>query len=274
MGLLQKAQKINYVGKGTFYSWAESQRFSHIGILEKKEGLFVLTHIYGLDASTVANSISPEGFWNENVPKSKNWVHFSASDPVCEEFNQIFSESFQQLIHTISFLRLSKAPDSPILINIVTRSDEPLPPDTIDKDLIKYFLETPLRTQYPSIDESLAETPAKLMILSLKTIIQNLSSSLSITSQVSQIFFDTIFESAFYSLQKAFQSPNYCTVGYNSEVKLALFSKSNLPEELISEQVRLLLSPILGLEAAKQIQLLAAGTTSKKEDIFDFLDKE
>ena len=277
-GLLARASNV-LKDPSNFQQWAELNHFEHTGIFSKLDKVYVLTHAYGLDAASIAGSISTADFWNGSLPRSLQWIGYNSTDNRFSGFMQFISPSLQSHIQSFHFLRVYNTEDSPIIMVVQTSDALRIPTaDAAFLGKLSVLLSVFDREQKPDIASftssshfGLQISQAKLFLLCIKLAIESSVSPAHIESDtVREQIEKTIFELIFFYIKQAFQFPNECCQGSNDEIKIALFSRSSISEKLIQNQLIQVLKPVLG-DAAQSILLLPAGYCNKMKSIQDFL---
>jgi len=281
-GLLAKAAAV-LKEPASFQQWAEIHAIRHAGLFTKLGRRYVLTQAYGLDAKTVAGSVSTPDFWSGTLSLESGWITCSVGEKKTADFYQLVSPEIREQILSLSFLRINEEEeeDSPILMVVCINTSDILP--DADSQFKRNLTESAGRFNRQKKTEAasfitasqfgLQIAQAKLLLVSVKFAIE---SAIGTTEKTGDNFIreqisKTVFDEVVYCLKEAFQFPNECCEGTNQEIKIVLFSKSLLSDQLVWTHIIRTLEPILGSDAVESVQLLPAGYCDRIKGIQDFL---
>jgi len=275
-GLLARTSQL--AAKPVFSSFSDFGReyqLPHCALLSVVNGSFVITHCYGIDARTVASSVSSRDFWYGTVGSSHTFCSYKKTDTKLPSFYQFFSGYFRERLKGIHILRISN--DCIFFAADIEQYTEPsVPADVLKNTLLHFFLSSGAakRERLPDVSAGFIHNNAFLLILSVKIAINNSIQSIDISDTIlHNSIFKTVYDELFSSLEKHLVLPDFCVQGENGEMKIIIFSKKHFDDALLQYHILNCFSPILG-HSAESVILLKAGTTSSDKDVSSFILEE
>jgi hypothetical protein len=266
-GLLAKADLLAK-GSVNFQQWADKKHIAHAGLFMNINNMYMIVHAYGLDSITIAKSVSTLDFWKGTLPDMNKWMTYSASEKKIEGFYQLLSTELKGKVHQLSFFRSS---NNNIILMIINTGE---PVINMSEETLPSFIQEN-RTDFSSLTTAfrsgLGISHAQLFLACLKPAVETSYKSVKAVPDIfhAQIT-KTIFEQSFFYIKRTFQVPNSCCMGTNEEIKIILFSRSQLSEKVLQVHLAQLLKPVLG-QPAETILLLPAGFCDRLKNIQDFL---
>jgi hypothetical protein len=275
-GLLARTTQL--VSKPVFSSFSDFGRKYHIphcALLSVENGSFVMTHCYGIDARTVAASVSSRNFWDGTIGSSNTFCSYKKQDTKFTAFYQFFSGFFRESLQGLHILRISN--DCIFLAADIEQYAEPTVPAYELKNILLNFLlsyDTAKKESLPDMRTGFSNCDAFLLLLSVKIAINNAirNADISDTTLYDSIF-KTIYTELFSLLEKHLSLPDFCMQSENGEIKIIIFSKKHFDDALLQYHIMRCFTPVLG-SSADSVILLKAGTTSETEDACSFMLEE
>lgn len=297
-GLLQKASSILVEVTPRFSDWTIKNGFLHAGIFalsnseQLSEQYYYLTEVAGLNAKTIASSVSPKSFWDTKLSKSFDWQCFSKDFNEVSQFLDLFDDKKKDSITSLYFLPFGDK-DNPMIFVVTEYEDEDsitLPPasDTITvlKNIVSFQKNEDkiLSNIEKSVEEGFKISPSFLFILSLKSYIEKILQNPDVDRKLSKIdkidrieiktnIINSITNASYSIVEDLFKSPNCIHLGTNGEIKIALFTKDEQDEQVLSFHIATTLSDLFGSDIEKQILLLSAGICPNTKGTISFLQK-
>lgn len=261
-GLLAKAQKASHKNFSSLFELAKAKKFSHCAVFSSVHGMMVITHAFGLDAQTIANSVSSKDFWKGTL-SSSNVLNYSKSDNELYNFLQFFSFDLRSSIQHISFLKLNKENDFSVLMVFNTDENE----INLNESLSDCI-------QINTITQNITETSkTKYFIYSLNYRELSLNSIKSIQlpeENIKNAVLKCIDEQIQSLLINAFPSPAVVHSNQSGKIKLALVN--NISDEmLLQAHISLLLQDVF-LNSSVKPELTYSGKTSASDSLSKFLE--
>jgi hypothetical protein len=196
------------------------------------------------------------------------WVTYSASEKKIEGFYQLLSTELKEKVSQLSFFRSNSNNVILMIVNTdgsVTSLPEGALPTFIQENRADF---SSLTTAFRS---GLGISQAQLFLAYLKPAVETSYKSQKAVPEIFHAQIEkTLFEQSFFYIKKAFQFPNCCCITTNEEIKIVLFSRSQLSEKVLQVHLAHLLKPVLG-QSAETILLLPAGFCNRLKNIQDFL---
>lgn len=275
-GLLARAQQSTTKTFSSFQDWARSKGYDHCGILSPVHGMMVITHAYGIDSQTVANSVSSKDFWNGTLSQSKPIINYSKSDNDFYNFLQFFSFDLKNSISHISFVKLSSIDDQSLLMIFNNDSDKEInikQSDIENLALTNQNINTDYNKYKSEISIAAKNNKYSLYTLSFEDLIENSIKTIQLPEEnIKHKIIECVKEEIFDLLSKAFSAPSFVSVKNSSTLKIAYLNESNIDEMLLQSHIGLVLSETLC--SPEKMPVLASGGTSFDTDyIINFLEK-
>lgn len=275
-GLLARAQKSTYKSFSSFQDWARSKGYEHCGILSPVHGMMVITHAYGIDSQTVANSVSSKDFWNGTLSQSTPIINYSKADNDFYNFLQFFSFDLKNNISHISFVKLSNVDDQSILMIFNIDSDKEI--NVSESDIASIVLKNQnVNVDYSKYKSDIASEAANhkynLYTLSFEDLILNSIKSIQLPEEnIKNKVLDCVKEEIFELLSRAFSIPSFVSIKNSSTLKIAYLNDSNIDEMLLQSHIGLVLSETLC--SPETLPVLASnGISNDSDHIINFLEK-
>jgi hypothetical protein len=282
-GLLAIAEKMVPSRPYTFADWTADNKIYCAGLFLPVHGIFVLQEAVGLDAESIAHSVSTAAFWNGTLLSQCNWNSYSPEQNGLTSFYQLFSPSFQNTITQLHFIRLQNKTEQMILM-IIENTEHKLTHIVFDNDLspLPFSLaqqETARITDTEmlsrSIEKGLFQSEAHLLLLSLEDAIINSIKNIEIPeTEIKAQIIQTISKEITNRLFMLFQSPNCIQQNHGYEFRIALFSREEPDDQVLELHISRMLKPILGLNNEVSVRLLSAGSSKTKQGVLEFLLQE
>ena len=271
-GLLARAQKSVNSSYSTFQQWAKSNGFEHCGVFTLVHGMYVISHAYGIDSQTVANSVSSKDFWSGTLNGDDDVYNYSKDDQSFYDFLQFFSFDIKNEICHISFVRFNHADEKAILMVFNMDSSKKINISLSDTNTLNLSN----RAKNLSLSKNDKDVPKKselqMFTLSLAESVETSIKSVqlperSIYNCVSECIYDEITDLLF----DAFPSPDIVCFSEPASIKIILADKSNIDEQLLQSHINLLLTDLLCKSSVLPL-LTGAGKTRNIEQAIDFLN--
>jgi hypothetical protein len=275
-GLLAKTSQL--AAKPVFSSFSDFGRkyqFSHCALLSVVNGSFVMTHCYGIDARTVAASVSSRDFWDGTIGSSRAFCSYKKPDNKLSAFYQFFSGYFRERLKGLHILRISG--DCIFLAADIEQYAEPsVPADELKNMLLNFFLSSDAakKETLPDMNTGFIHCDAFLLLLSVKIAINSSIRNADIPdTTLYDSIFKTVYTELFSLLEKHLALPDFCMRSENGEMKIIIFSKKHFDDALLQYHIMRCFSSVLG-SSADSVILLKAGTTSADKDVCNFVLEE
>lgn len=121
-----------------------------------------------------------------------------------------------------------------------------------------------------SIKESTSRYPANLFFISLRSLLdKSLEQTKFETPYLKEQAKERLFENIITILLKIFSKPNICVISEQQEIKVAIFSPSELDATLLKQHLAAILSPFK--DCSSDISVLSAGVSKTVDGIMAFL---
>ena len=257
VGLLRKIILMDEKNRLDFFDYVNKYKLSQCAILKLKNGFFQICSCFGFDSQSILKSISTEDFWKGLIPKNNTPYLFSRSNNTIQPLYQFFTDS---IIDSISSIILYKT-DSNVILLASSDSIENL---MKDKAFFKNFnqLDTyDVKYAFSSNPADLfgknAKNKSSIFIFELEASINDfmLINKQNLTDAQEAHFRRVIFYNVYYTLKKCFPEQRLEEVG--TTIKLFIPSEYNVPEQMLTKHLHLLLKEILG-ESSFQIKITQA----------------
>jgi hypothetical protein len=259
----------------SFSAFCHAYSFSHCALFTNVNDVFIMTQCEGIDAITVASSISSRDFWNGTIGSPDSFVSAKKDDNNFSGFYQIFSSSFKEQIEGLHFLKIN---DDCIFadIDFYSYKDLSVSPVELRNVIIRYLSFLKNKTDISislKVDCDFTYCTAFLLLLSAKIAINSSIRNAHITNKfIYDSLFTTIYKEIFFMLKQHFAEPNLCIESGNGEIKLILFAQKELDDTLLQYHISHTLQPILSTYSNSVI-LLKAGTASSEDGIRQFISE-
>lgn len=265
-GLLARAQTSACKTYSSFQEWAKSKGFTHCGIFTLVHGMMVITHAYGLDSQTIANSVSSKDFWQGILDKNPV-LNYSKKDNELYNFLQFFSFDLKSSINHISLLKIEKGSYFSVLLVYNTDEDKEINLTESTAAGLKYEPSAKLDSSKINISAS-----NYLYSVSFEDLVKNAIKSIQLPeANITKAVIKCISEEIFDLLKCAFPAPNTVFLGASNNVNLSLTNKI-LDETLMKNHLNLFLSETLN--KASQLPVLNnCGSADTIETVTSFLEK-
>ncbi|MFA6855686.1 MAG: hypothetical protein WCR31_00625 [Treponema sp.] len=276
-GLLSKTSKLFERPVFTLFSEiCNAYSFSHCALFTNINDVFIMTQCQGIDAKTVASSISSRDFWNGTIGNPDSFVNVKKSDNNFSGFYQLFSSLFNEQIEGLHFLRIT---DDCIFANIdfdSYKDDLSVSPAELRNVIIRYLASLKNETGTfisPKLNCDFTHFTAFLFLLSVKTAVNSSVSDADISNKfIHDSLFSIIYNEIFSMLKQHFAEPNFCIQSGNGEIKLILFAQNEIDDTILQYHISHTLQPVLSTYSNSVI-ILKTGTASSEEGIHQFISE-
>ena len=275
-GLLSRAaprmQTPSYV---SFSDLCRDFGILHGSLFEITDGSFSASACTGLDAQSIALSVSSSDFWNGTIGVDTSIKTFSNPLGNLAAFYQLFSPRIKERLSSVHFFRLSSGI---VFMKADFTGENSFPPSETIKIALEGFIKNRghggLSKNGNTIFSSTASLPndksALFFLLSTKIAINRTLVSVSPKNDaVKERLFNVICSEIADVLAHSFAAPNMCVQGKNGELHIVLFSHDDFDEAVLQFHVNRALTPLLDA-AAESLMLIKAGTAHTAEDIERF----
>lgn len=273
-GLLAKASKTSVKSYSSFQDWAKGNGFEHCGVFSCIRGMMVITHSYGIDAQTIASSVSSKDFWKGTLQSDNEIVNYSKDDQDFYNFLQFFSFEMKNNVTHITFIKFNSDPDnfsvlmiyklnstSKIIASKDTVNNIKLQNDYINKEFTSADFSKDIKNhEY----ELLTVNISKAVSSSIKTLQLPEAS-------IEQAVIECIYHQIFDLLKTAFPTPNFVSYRDDSIIKIALVHNENLDDLLLQSHINLLLNEML-CKPSETVSLVNTGKTNDSDKVINFLN--
>lgn len=281
LGLLARAEGLSESTDACnvdFIQWCEDQGFEHAGIFSPVHHIFVLHDASGLDAETIASSVSSSDFWEGSLESSDGWNTFTKDTNTLSGFFQLFSAAFNQSLTKLHFLPLEKDNTKLIFMVAETNTSIQLPSvsSALKKTLFSIVNNASSSEQNLQFDKPLAQGlelyDAHLLLLSVKLSIDTILKNIELPEKdIRNQVISAIIKELTFITSRLFQNPCCVCAGTNGEIKIVMFSHDEPDESLLQFHISQALKPFLGSNGASSILLLSAGTCRNVKGASSFL---
>lgn len=272
-GLLAKTSRIvERPVFSSFFDLCNAYSFAHCALLTVVGGVFVITECKGIDAASIASSVSSRDFWNGTIGSSDFFINFTKADNKFSGFYQLFSSRFKDSICGFHFLKIS---GDCIFVNVDFGSYKDISvSESVLKETILSYLSSRNGVDAslpPEVVFDFTHSAVFLMLLSVKLAINSSVRTVNTCDKfMYDSFFSTIYAEVFSVLRRHFIRPNYCIRSGNGEIKIVLSVRKTLDDSLLQYHISRSLNFILSTYSNSVI-LLKAGTASSEDDIRRFV---
>ncbi|MGI0530655.1 hypothetical protein [Treponema socranskii] len=266
------AQRTSYA---SFSDLCGAFDIGHGAVFEITDDSFVMSACTGLDAASVALSVSSSDFWDGTIGTNSSVKSFSKPAGNLTAFYQLFSPRIRERLSCLHFFRLSS---DAIFMKADFTGETSVPPPEAIKIPLEKFIKNGNAGDERSDNESLAsvhasllqEKNATLFLLSTKIAINRILISYAPKSEpIKDRLFSAIYTDAADTLERSFGAPNVCRRGKNGELHIVLFCRADFDEAVLQFHISRALTPLLD-KAAESLMLIKAGTAHTAEDIERF----
>ena len=275
-GLLSRAaprmQPPSYV---SFSDLCRDFGILHGSLFEITDGSFAASACTGLDAQSIALSVSSPDFWNGTIGVDTSIKTFSNPLGNLAAFYQLFSPRTKERLSSVHFFRLSS---DAVFMKADFIGENSSPPSETIKIALEEFIKN--RGHGGRLKNGNAvfsgascfpnDNSALFFLLSTKIAINRTLVSVSSKSDaVKERLFNVICGEISDMLAHSFAAPNMCVQGKNGELHIVLFSHDDFDEAVLQFHISRFLSPFLS-DAAAALMLIKAGSARSAEEIERF----
>lgn len=269
-GLLAKASKSSVKSYSSFQDWAKGNGFEHCGVFSCIRGMMVITHSYGIDAQTIASSVSSKDFWKGTLQSDEEIINYSKDDQDFYNFLQFFSFEMKNNVTHITFIKLnSDENDFSVLMIYKLNSTTKI---SASKDTVKNIK---LVNDYINKEFDAKEITNHEYELLTVNLSKAVSSSIKVIqlpeASIEQAVIECIYHQIFDLLKAAFPTPNFVCYRDDAIVKIALLYNENLDDLLLQSHINLLLNEML-CKPSETISLVNTGKTNDSDKVINFLN--
>ncbi|MBQ0004208.1 MAG: hypothetical protein KBT21_11805 [Treponema sp.] len=271
-GLLAKASKATVKTFSSFQEWAKSNGFDHCGLFTNIRGMMVITHSYGIDAQTIASSVSSKDFWKGTLKKEEQIINYSKDDQDFYNYLQFFSFEMKNNVSHITFVKINDNSNSSILMIYKLNSDRNI---SISQEAINSLTINNSDINYEFTFENSAELKKheyQLLQIDLSETVNSAIKEIQLPEAgIKNAVMECIYNEIFDLLKTAFPEPNYVSFKNNSIVKIAFSYSENFDDILLQSHINLLLNELL-CKPEKYLSLVNNGKTNDSEKVINFLN--
>mgnify|MGYP000961655295 FL=1 len=275
-GLLSRAaprmQTPSYV---SFSDLCRDFGILHGSLFEITDGSFAASACTGLDAQSIALSVSSPDFWNGTIGVDTSIKTFSNPLGNLAAFYQLFSPRTKERLSSVHFFRLSS---DAVFMKADFIGENSSPPSETIKIVLEEFIKN--RGHGGRLKNGNAifsgascfpnDKSALFFLLSTKIAINRTLVSVSSKSDaVKERLFNVICGEISDMLAHSFAAPNMCVQGKNGELHIVLFSHDDFDEAVLQFHISRFLSSFLS-DAAAALMLIKAGSARSAEEIERF----
>ena len=275
-GLLSRAaprmQTPSYV---SFSDLCRDFGILHGSLFEITDGSFAASACTGLDAQSIALSVSSPDFWNGTIGVDTSIKTFSNPLGNLAAFYQLFSPRTKERLSSVHFFRLSS---DAVFMKADFIGENSSPPSETIKIVLEEFIKK--RGHGGRLKNGNAifsgascfpnDKSALFFLLSTKIAINRTLVSVSSKSDaVKERLFNVICGEISDMLAHSFAAPNMCVQGKNGELHIVLFSHDDFDEAVLQFHISRFLSSFLS-DAAAALMLIKAGSARSAEEIERF----
>lgn len=285
MGLLNRATagqeksdglllKTNAFSNGqvynSFFEFCKKYKFAHCAILKYIENNFIISHCIGIDAKSIAASVSSRDFWEGTIGTDVIEISFGKIENSLAPFYQFFSNPMKEKICGIHFIRISR---DAIFMKVDTAQYEDFfsSAETLKNEL-KQFVTSETVPVFPNKQYSFSNNEAQLLLLSMKIAIDDALELHEKNSALSVCAFNALYDELYGMTEKSLQAPNAAVKKASGEIKLIIYSHDIFDEQLFRSHIARHFASILG-PAAKSLVILKIGTAHSTNEIIQFIDE-
>ncbi|WP_315326913.1 hypothetical protein [Treponema socranskii] len=275
-GLLSRAaprmQTPSYV---SFSDLCRDFGILHGSLFEITDGSFAASACTGLDAQSIALSVSSPDFWNGTIGVDTSIKTFSNPLGNLAAFYQLFSPRIKERLSSVHFFRLSS---DAVFMKADFIGENSSPPSETIKIALEEFIKN--RGHGGRLKNGNAifsgtscfpnDNSALFFLLSTKIAINRTLVSVSSKSDaVKERLFNVICGEISDRLAHSFAAPNMCVQGKNGELHIVLFSHDDFDEAVLQFHISRFLSSFLS-DAAASLMLIKVGSARSAEEIERF----
>ncbi|MBQ0163288.1 MAG: hypothetical protein KBS84_09050 [Treponema sp.] len=270
-GLLARASKSTGKTYSSFQEWAKGNGLEHCGIFSCIRGMMVITHAYGIDAQTVASSVSSKDFWKGTLKDGEDIINYSKDDQDFYNFLQFFSFEMKNNVSHITFVKL-KGDDLSVLMIYNMNADKKI---NITENAVSNI---PLENKYINYEftqnnsKDIKQHEYELLTVNLSETVSSSVKTIQLPeASIEQAVIECVYNEIFDLLKTAFPAPNFVSYRDDAIVKIALVYNENLDDLLLQSHINLLLNEIL-CKQDENISLVNTGKTNDSDKVIDFLN--
>ena len=247
----------------------------HGSLFEITDGSFAASACTGLDAQSIALSVSSPDFWNGTIGVDTSIKTFSNPLGNLAAFYQLFSPRTKERLSSVHFFRLSS---DTVFMKADFIGENSSPPSETIKIVLEEFIKNRghggrLKNGNAIFSDTSCfpnDNSALFFLLSTKIAINRTLVSVSSKSDaVKERLFNVICGEISDRLAHSFAAPNMCVQGKNGELHIVLFSHDDFDEAVLQFHISRFLSPFLS-DAAAALMLIKAGSARSAEEIERF----
>ncbi|MBR0155597.1 MAG: hypothetical protein IJM22_05940 [Treponema sp.] len=271
-GLLARAQKSVADSYSTFQQWAKSYGFEHCGVFTLVHGMYVISHAYGIDSQTIANSVSSKDFWSGTLDSKETVFNYSKDDQNFYDFLQFFSFDIKNEICHISFVKFNQGGEQAILMIFNMDSSKKINislSDTAKLNLSERAKNLSLSKKDTDVSKN---AEFQMFTLSLSESVESSIKSVQLPERsIYNCVLECIYDEITDLMSDAFPLPDIVAFAEPASVKIVLTNKSSIDELLLQSHINLLLTDLLCKPSVFPL-LTTAGKTRNFEQAIDFLN--
>lgn len=258
MGLLSRMAQVKQTHN--FYLFVRKNNLRHSAIFSLIQGKIVMTDCVGIDAHSIAKSVSSVDFWGRIVPEDSKWFSFKQYE--IERFIPIFSDKFMEKLSAIHIFKIS--PNTIFLTAVLTGEHiAPPTPETMKNNIGE---ETGFEKTNMDIDTDfsgkLQTESAFVFSVSAKNAAKMAMKNFLTTSGIiNEALYTTICNAIFYKLSDFCASPNKAYCVDNGLTKLVFLSSSDIDERLFDFHLREALGEMI-LQDTDDIEISYSGKST------------
>lgn len=232
MGLLSRTSLTQAKQSHSFYLFVRKNNLRHSAIFSRIQDKMVITDCVGIDASTIAKSVSSVAFWNEKISEENKWFEFRNNDK--ELFFQFFSDKFAEKLSAVYIFKISP---NTIFMTVVLSGEHIAPPtpETMKKNIGEKsgFEKTNINIDTDFSGRLKTESAFVFSVSAKNAAGVAMKNFLTMSGTINEALYTTICNAIFYKLSDFCASPNKAYCVENGLTKLVFLSSSDDMDEML-----------------------------------------
>lgn len=232
MGLLSRTSLTQTKQSHSFYLFVRKNNLRHSAVFSRIQDKMVMTDCVGIDARTIAKSVSSVAFWDENISEEAKWFEFRSSDK--DLFLRFFSDEFAEKLSAIYVFKIS--PNTIFLTAVLSGEHiAPPTPETMKKNIEEKsgFEKTNINIDTDFSGRLKTESAFVFSVSAKNAAGAALRNFLTTSGIINEALFTTVCNAIFYKLSDFCASPNKAYCIENGLTKLVFLSSANDMDDML-----------------------------------------
>lgn len=270
MGLLSRMSLSQAKQSHSFYLFVRKNNLRHCAIFSLVQDKMVMTDCVGIDALTIAKSVSPVDFWDKNINEEAKWFEFRSSDK--DLLLPLFSDEFAEKLSAVYIFRFSP---NTIFMTAVLGGEHIAPPtpETMKKNIGEKsgFEKTDMDIATDFSGKLKTENAFAFSVSAKNVAGSAIRNFLTTSGIINEALYTTVCNAIFYKLSDFCASPNKAYCVDNGLTKLVILSSSDdIDEMLFDFHLRESLGEMI-LQDTENIEISYLGKATSCEELKSIL---